>query len=255
MLLEARNLKKYFKNGRVKAVDGVSFSIRAGQTVGIVGESGCGKSTLAKLATRLLRPDEGALFLEGRSVDSSEGKGLRDFRRKVQIIFQNPLSSLDPRMRVETILKEPFWIQSRTPQGLLDRKVDALLEVVELNLKLRRRFPHQLSGGESQRVAIARALALEPQLLVCDEAVSSLDAIARAQVLNLLLKLQKETDVAYLFISHDLRLVRHMSDEVLVMKDGSICESGPASQVFENPKHSYTQTLLRASQMTIGLPG
>ncbi len=248
MLLEVRNLKKSFKNGRVKAVDGVSFSIQPGQTVGVVGESGCGKSTLAKLATRLLWPDEGELFLEGRVVDRSGQKGLKDFRRKVQIIFQNPLSSLDPRMRVDSILKEPFWIQSNTAEDLLDGKIDALLKAVELSPELRTRFPHQLSGGESQRVAIARALALEPRLLVCDEAVSSLDAIARGQILNLLLKLQKETHVAYLFISHDLRLVRHMSDEILVMKEGSICESGPASQIFENPKHPTTQALLRAGR-------
>ena len=200
MLLEVKNLKKSFKNGRVKAVDGVSFSLEKGRTLGILGESGCGKSTLAKLVVGLLKPDEGEIIFRGKTV---------------QIIFQQPFLSLDPRMRVKEILEEPFNISGGR---MAFKPVARLLEDVGLDLQLAHRFPHELSGGECQRIAIARALSLDPELLVCDEAVSSLDVISQIQILNLLLKLQVEKGMSILFISHDPKVVRHMSDEILVMK-------------------------------------
>lgn len=203
MLIEAKNLRKYFKNGRVKAVDDVSFSIEKGRTLGVVGESGCGKSTLAKLVVELLEPDSGEILWEGKTR---------------QIIFQQPFLSLDPRMTVSDILKEPFLIHSVKNKVFLERKVIELLGLVDLNPSFLNRLPRFLSGGECQRVAIARALAVEPELLVCDEAVSSLDVISQIQILNLLLRLQREKGMAYLFISHDPKVVRHMSDEILVMK-------------------------------------
>ena len=200
MLLEVKNLKKSFKKGRVKAVDGVSFSLEKGRTLGILGESGCGKSTLAKLVVGLLKPDAGEIIFMGKSA---------------QIIFQQPFLSLDPRMRVSAILEEPFRIRGR---GSGFKPVAVLLQSVGLDPGLAHRFPHQLSGGECQRIAIARALSLDPELLICDEAVSSLDVISQIQILNLLLRLQQEKGMAYLFISHDPKVVRHMSDEILVMK-------------------------------------
>ena len=226
MLIEAKGLKKYFKDSRVKAVDGVSFSIQEGQTLGVVGQSGSGKSTLAKLILRLIPLDEGEILFEGRDISLTQEQGLKDFRKKVQMVFQEPYHSLDPRMKVSDILKEPFIVNGERGGEYLDGRVRALLRDVELSDNYLSRFPHQLSGGECQRVAIARAISLNPRLIVCDEAVSSLDALVRAQILNLLLKLQKEKAVAYIFISHDLRVVRHMSDRVLIMKEGkSTCKA------------------------------
>ena len=200
MLLEVKNLKKSFKNGRVKAVDGVSFTLEKGRTLGILGESGCGKSTLAKLVVGLLKPDAGEIIFKGKAA---------------QIIFQQPFLSLDPRMRVKEILEEAFIVSG---DRMTLKPVARLLEDVGLDLKLAHRFPHELSGGECQRIAIARALSLDPELVVCDEAVSSLDVISQIQILNLLLKIQQEKGTSYLFISHDPKVVRHMSDEILVMK-------------------------------------
>ncbi|MBI3315727.1 MAG: ABC transporter ATP-binding protein [Candidatus Omnitrophica bacterium] len=227
MLLEARGLRKTFKRAGITAVDGVSFSLRRGTTLGVVGESGCGKSTLAKLVLFLMEPDEGEVFFEGKKVGFGSADALKNFRKKVQIIFQEPFLSLDPRLRVDEILREPFAIQGVTDKIFLKKKVGELLRRVNLGGDLGRRFPHQLSGGECQRIAIARALSTDPELLVCDEPVSSLDSLTRAQVLNLLLELQRDRGISLLFISHDLRAVRHMSDEVLVMKEGRVSRRSP----------------------------
>lgn len=244
MLLEAKNLKKYFKTTKVQALDRVSFSLGRAETLGIAGESGSGKSTLAKLILRLIPPDEGQVLFEGNDISRLRKNDLKDFRRKIQIVFQEPYHSLDPRMRIEDILKEPLMLNGQKEKKDLDRKVSGLLKIVELSDGFRSRLPHQLSGGECQRVAIARAISLEPSLIVCDEAVSSLDAIVQAQILNLFLRLQQEKGLSYLFISHDLRVIRHMSDRVIIMRDGHVCEEGSRDQVFMNPQNSYTKELL-----------
>ncbi|MBI4352782.1 MAG: ABC transporter ATP-binding protein [Candidatus Omnitrophica bacterium] len=243
-LLRVNGLTKRFKESGVLAVRDVSFSLERGRTLGVVGESGCGKSTLAKLVLRLLPCDGGEIFFEGRRVEGLGERELKVFRRKVQIIFQEPFLSLDPRMRVDAVLKEPFWIQGMREGRSLEKKVKELLGQAGLPPSYRSKYPRELSGGECQRAAIARALALDPELLVCDEPVSSLDALVRVQILNLLLTLQKERKVSYLFITHDLRVARHISDDILVMKDGEVCEHGPREEVFGRPKHSYTRMLL-----------
>ena len=244
MLLEVKGLKKYFKTTKVQAVDEVSFSIGQAETLGVTGESGSGKSTLAKLIMKLMPPDEGSIRFEGHDISQSGKKELKSFRKKVQIVFQEPYHSLDPRMSVEDILKEPFILNGQKDKEDLGRRAEELLRAVELPGQFRFRLPRHLSGGECQRVAIARAISLEPRLIICDEAVSSLDAIVQAQILNLFLKLQREKGISYLFISHDLKVVRHMSDHVIIMRDGQVCEAGPRDQVFENPQHSYTKELL-----------
>ncbi len=244
MLFSVKNLRKTFKKGKVKAVDGVSFDLDRQQTLGIVGESGSGKSTLAKLALRLIDPDEGDILFEGKSVRKARGKEMKEFHRKVQVVFQEPFASLDPRMTVSDILKESYRIHKDKSQTFLSDEAARLLRDVELDETFLRRRPHQMSGGECQRVAIARALSTNPILVVCDEAVASLDVVTQAQILNLLLRLQKEKGVAYLFISHDLKVVRHMSDRVLVMKDGQIIESGSREEIFHHPKHPYTSQLV-----------
>src|SRR3989338_333305 len=205
MLLDVRDLHKSYTERSVKAVDGVSFSLERGKTLGVVGESGSGKSTLAKLILGLEKPDEGKIIFQGK---------------KMQVIFQHPTQSLDPRMRVREIVSEPFWIHGGRDRRAIEKKTAELLESVELPINFLDRLPRQLSGGECQRVAIARAISLEPELIVCEEAVSSLDLLVQAGILNLLLKLQKERSVSYLFISHDPAVVRHMSDAILVMKSG-----------------------------------
>ena len=244
MLLEVRGLKKYFKTTKIQALDKVSFSLGRAETLGIAGESGSGKSTLAKLILRLIPPDEGHVLFEGNDVSRLKENDLKDFRRKVQIVFQEPYHSLDPRMRVEDILKEPLILNGQREKKDLYQKVSGLLKAVELSDGFRSRLPHHLSGGECQRVAIARVISLEPRLIVCDEAVSALDAIVQAQILNLFMRLQHEKGLSYLFISHDLRVIRHMSDRVIIMRDGQVCEEGPRDQVFKNPQHSYTKELL-----------
>lgn len=229
---------------RLKAVEDVSLSIDAGETVGILGESGSGKSTLAKLLLGLLPPDGGEIFFEGRSLKGFGSEDWKKFRRKVQVVFQQPALSLNPKMTVRQILSEPFLVHREAGVEATEKKLEGLLRSVELSPEFLWKFPRQMSGGECQRVAIARALSLDPQLIVCDEPVSSLDLIVQTQVLNLFLKLQKEKNISYIFISHDLRVVRHMSDRVLVMKDGLACESGTREEVFSAPKHPYTKLLL-----------
>ena len=245
-MLEAKNLQKNFKK-KPNAVHEVSFELKRGEALGLAGESGCGKSTLAKLVTRLLNLDGGQLHFEGHDISRKNKKALKDFRRKVQIIFQDPYSSFDPRMSMGASLAEPLWVDGQKDKIKIRQRVEELLHSVDLPPESARRLPHELSGGECQRMAIARALSRDPQLLVCDEPVSSLDHLARAKVLNLFLKLQKERGISLLFVSHDLRVIRHLCDRVMVMKEGQICETGDIVHVFGNPQHPYTKELLFSS--------
>jgi oligopeptide/dipeptide ABC transporter ATP-binding protein len=249
-LLEVTDLVKHypvrtgilFKHtvGAVKAVDGVSFSIRAGRTFALVGESGCGKSTTARAVLRLIEATSGSVRFEGQDVTTADQTRLRQLRRQMQMIFQDPYASLNPRMTVRTILSEPFKIHGMAEDG----RVDELLELVGLSPEHTNRYPHEFSGGQRQRVGIARALALGPKLVVCDEPVSALDVSIRAQVLNLLEDLQDKLGLTYLFIAHDLSVVRHIADEVAVMYLGSIVEVADRDELFEQASHPYTQALI-----------
>jgi oligopeptide transport system ATP-binding protein len=255
-LLEVNDLKVHFpvKHGLfspvrdyVKAVDGVSFKLEAGKTLGLVGESGCGKTTLSRAILRLLDPTGGSLRLDGEDITQMTGGALRERRRKFQMIFQDPYSSLNPRMTAGEIVGEPVEIHGLAKSAAEKRdRVAALLKSVGLSPEHAARYPHEFSGGQRQRIAIARALAVEPKLILCDEPVSALDVSIQAQVINLLQDLQRERGVAYLFISHDLAVVEHLSDEILVMYLGKIVESGPAAEICGNPRHPYTQALLSA---------
>jgi oligopeptide/dipeptide ABC transporter ATP-binding protein len=256
-VLQVRDLVKHFpltqgivfrkQVGAVKAVDGVSFDLKRGETLGIVGESGCGKSTLAKLILVLERPTSGEVLYKGQDIYSLKGKAATAMRRHVQIVFQDPYSSLDPRMTVGDIVGEPFDIHPEVaPKGDRRRQVQELLEVVGLNPEHINRYPHQFSGGQRQRIGIARGLALKPDVIICDEPVSALDVSIQAQVINLLSDLQDEFNLSYLFIAHDLSVVRHISDRVGVMYLGQLVEIGDEQQIYERPGHPYTQALLSA---------
>jgi ABC-type oligopeptide transport system ATPase subunit len=258
-MLEAEGLSKTFRVPHpsrrfgtlaVEAVRGVSVRVERGKTLGIVGESGSGKSTLARMLTLLLRPDAGGVRFGGKDVRRLKGKALRAFRRSVQIVFQDPLASLNPRIRVGGALAEPFEIHGTLRGRKLAAKTAELLERVGLPPAYAGRYPHALSGGERQRVAIARAIALDPEIVILDEPVSSLDVLVQAQILNLLLDLQAARGIGYLFISHDLRIVRHMSDEVAVMHDGRIVETGAAGEIFYSPREPYTRLLLSSIQLS-----
>ncbi|MEV0000868.1 dipeptide ABC transporter ATP-binding protein [Micromonospora sp. NPDC050980] len=256
-IIEVRDLVKHypvtqgivFKKtiGQVKAVDGVSFELRAGETLGVVGESGCGKSTLARVLMNLEKPTAGQVLYKGQDISKLSGGALRRLRRQIQLVMQDPYTSLNPRMTVGDLVGEPFEIHSEVaPRGSRRGKVKELLDLVGLNPEHINRYPHQFSGGQRQRIGIARALALRPEVIVCDEPVSALDVSIQAQVMNLLEKLQAELGLSYVFIAHDLSVVRHLSDRVAVMYLGKMVEIGTEDEIYERPTHPYTQALLSA---------
>ena len=256
VVLSARDLRKYYPIkggvlqrpvGEVKAVDGVSFDLYRGETLGIVGESGCGKSTLGRLLMRLEEPTGGTVEFEGKHMYEQSGSDMRAMRRDIQIVFQDPYTSLNPRRTVGEIVGEPFEIHpDAVPKKGRRARVQELLELVGLNPEHINRYPHQFSGGQRQRIGIARGIALNPKVLICDEPVSALDVSVQAQVINLMEKLQNELDLAYIFIAHDLSVVRHISDRVGVMYLGRMVELGDEDQVYSRPTHPYTQALLSA---------
>ena len=256
VILQAENLVKHYPIragvlrrtvGHVKAVDGVSFELYKGETLGIVGESGCGKSSLGRMLMRLEEPTGGRLTFDGVDVYSQKGSAMRRLRRDIQIVFQDPYTSLNPRKTVGDIIGEPFDIHpDAVPKSGKRRRVQELLELVGLNPEHINRYPHQFSGGQRQRIGIARGVALNPKVIICDEPVSALDVSVQAQVVNLLESLQDELGLAYIFIAHDLSVVRHISDRVAVMYLGKIAEIGDEDQIYSRPTHPYTQALLSA---------
>ncbi len=254
-LLTVQNLKTHFPvRGGVfyttqavcKAVDGVSFALEPGETLGLVGESGCGKSTVARSVVRLLKPTAGSVNFNGTDISTLSQSALRSVRREMQMVFQDPAESLNPRHTIGQILEEPFVIQKMGTRAERGEWAAELLKRVGLPTDAAHRYPFEFSGGQRQRIGIARALALKPKLIVCDEPVSALDVSVQAQVLNLLLELQRDFGLAYLFIAHDLSIVKHMSDRVAVMYLGKIVELAPAAELYQNPRHAYTKALLDA---------
>lgn len=245
-MIEVKNLRKEFTVGGKKllAIRDISFSIAKGETLGLVGESGCGKSTTGRCLLRLEEPTSGQVFYEGRDLVSLRSKELFHFRRNAQIIFQDPYSSLNPRMTAKDIIAEPLRIHRAMQESSIEKYLVELLSLVGLSRSVLSRFPHEFSGGQRQRIGIARALALKPHFLVCDEPISALDVSVQAQIVNLLKNLQKELSLTYLFIAHDLAMVKYISDRVAVMYLGNIVEMAPAEELYRNPQHPYTLALL-----------
>jgi peptide/nickel transport system ATP-binding protein len=256
-LLEVAGVTKHFpvtdgflfkrQVGAVQAVDGVDFTVHAGEALGLVGESGCGKSTTGRLVTRLLEPSGGRITYRGQDITHASRKGLAPVRPEIQMIFQDPYASLNPRQTVGNIISGPMEINAINPPGGREARVRELLEIVGLNPEHYNRFPHEFSGGQRQRIGVARALALEPRLIVADEPVSALDVSIQAQVVNLLQRLKNELGIAFLFIAHDLAIVRHFSQRVAVMYLGKIVEIGDRADIYERPRHPYTHALLSAA--------
>ena len=255
-LVEVRDLRKYFPietglmltrtTGSVKAVDGVSFAIRRGETLGLVGESGSGKTTVGRTLLRLKEPTGGEIMIDGENLLKLSGGKLRLMRRRMQMIFQDPYASLNPRMKVEDLIAEPLQVEARLGRTAIRNRVAELMELVGLPSHFRGRYPHEFSGGQRQRIGIARALALDPELIVCDEAIASLDVSIQAQIVNLLDALQDRLGLTYLFIAHDLSMVRHISDRIAVMYLGKIMEIADMEEIYRRPLHPYTQALLSA---------
>ncbi|WP_243149791.1 ABC transporter ATP-binding protein [Thermaerobacter sp. PB12/4term] len=249
-LLELRNVKRYFEVGRgavLKAVDGVSFSLRRGEVLGLVGESGCGKSTVGRTVVRLYDPTEGQVLFDGQDVHKLAGKDLMQFRRRAQMIFQDPYASLNPRMLVSEIIGEALDLHGMV-KGRKERteRIHELLNLVGLNREHANRFPHEFSGGQRQRIGIARALAVQPEFIVADEPISALDVSIQAQIVNLMTDLQEQFGLTYIFIAHDLSMVKHISDRVAVMYLGQVMELAPSDELYLRPQHPYTQALLSA---------
>ncbi|MCR5271752.1 MAG: ATP-binding cassette domain-containing protein [Lachnospiraceae bacterium] len=248
-LLEVKNLKKYFKvaSGINHAVDDISFSVEKGETLGVVGESGCGKSTLGRTIIHLQEATDGNVILNGEDITHVHGKKLKEVREKMQIIFQDPYSSLNPRIRIEGTIEEPLRHSGKfKSKAELKEETNRLMELVGIDERLRNAYPHELDGGRRQRVGIARALALNPEFIVCDEPVSALDVSIQAQVLNLLMDLQDSTKVSYMFVTHDLSVVKHISDNICVMYLGQLVEKASTEELFRNTLHPYTKALLSA---------
>ena len=254
-LLEVKDLKKWFPSSKspfsgkkqyVKAVDGVSFTLHYGETLGIVGESGCGKSTMGRSVLRLLEPTSGQIFFEGKNFTALNKKELRKSRSELQIIFQDPYASLDPRMTIGDIIAEPLDIQLKLSEKERMERVLKMMERVDLNTRYVNRYPHEFSGGQRQRIGIARAMILNPKVVVCDEPVSALDVSIQAQVINLLKDMQKEMGMAYIFISHDFSVIKHISDRVAVMYLGRVMEIADKNDLYKHPMHPYTVALLSA---------
>lgn len=254
-LLKAEQLTRFYQVSQgpfkpaavVKALDSVNFQVAAGKTLAVVGESGCGKSTLARQVTMIERPTSGQLHFDGFDLVNATDQQLKEARQRVQMIFQNPFGSLNPRKKVGSIIGEPLVINTEMSKAEREERVRAMMTKVGLRPEHYARYPHMFSGGQRQRIAVARALMLEPKLVVADEPVSALDVSVQAQVLNLLMDLQQEMNLAYLFISHDLSVVRHIAEDVLVMYLGRVAEYGPAEEIFQNPQHPYTRALLAST--------
>lgn len=254
-ILEVKNLKKYysyksglFKKREIKkAVDDISFELHRGETLALVGESGCGKTTAMKSLLRIIEPTSGEVFLKGRDFTKLNKRELKKERRNIKIIFQDPYSSLNPRMTVEEIIGEPLDI-SKAYKNKKERSkiIKEVMELVNLDLSFAGRYPHEFSGGQRQRIGIARAVILRPEIIICDEPVSALDVSVQAKIINLLKDLQKKLDISYIFISHDLGVVKHMADRILVMQNGKIIEQGSRDEIFNNPKEEYTRMLLNS---------
>ena len=247
-LLEVKNLKKYFKNpaGTLHAVDDISFALDAGKTIGVVGESGCGKTTLGRTVMHLIEPTDGEINFEGKDVSKPNKQELRYIRRNMQIIFQDPFSSLNPRMSVSDTIKEPLVLHSKMKKDEIRAETRKLMDTVGIATRFENSYPHELDGGRRQRIGIARALALRPKFIVCDEPVSALDVSIQAQIINLMISLQDERGMAYMFVTHDLSVVKHISDDIMVMYLGHMVEKAPSSEMFKTPLHPYTKALLSA---------